>query len=702
MADTTFEIDVDVSADSASSAAEKVALLSDRLGLAQSAAAKAAEAVKAGEASYKAAETAADRAAKSLEKINVAAELNRQKMAAAMAAGDERKFWKLAEASNQLALRQEAATEKLAAANAALAEEADSLETLQLALSMAEMQQRKLTEATDAAKASAKADAKAAADRAAAEAKAVQASAAARSKAEADAAKAKIAAEAKAAQVAKAHLDAQAKAVAAATPTGKVNELAEGFGKLGGPIGAAGQKVFGLADGLKKLASAGGGAGIYGAIAAGIALIVVGLAAAAAAAVVATAKVAAWAVGLADAARSSKLLADGVMGTVEGGTLLNAKLDELGGLVPQTREELLGMAKDLAKTGLRGKELTDALENAAIEAAKVKLGPEFAKQLLSIDSQSKRLKSNIDKVFGGLKIEKLLEGMAKLVELFDASGASGNAMKTVFESIFQPLVDGATAWIPRIRSAFIQFEILVMKGLIAIKPFYSQIILAAQALGLLAAVVGGALALVLGVVVAGVGAMAVGFGVLVAAATAVAAGVGWLIYQFTMLRDTIVGGAVAAVKQMYDYLTSVSLEQIGSDLLAGLARGITGAAGAVVGAVKGAVSGAIDSAKRLLGIASPSKVFAEIGGYTAEGMAVGVDAGAADVQGSLEAMVTPPAAPVGASAAAPPAAPASSGNAGSVFNITVNAPDGDAGSIAAALVSALEGLVSQGGKSVPA
>jgi hypothetical protein len=74
-------------------------------------------------------------------------------------------------------------------------------------------------------------------------------------------------------------------------------------------------------------------------------------------------------------------------------------------------------------------------------------------------------------------------------------------------------------------------------------------------------------------------------------------------------------------------------------------NGIMSAGPAVIKAIGGVVTGAIDSAKKLLGIASPSLVFAGIGDNTAKGFAEGVEGGASDAQGALEAMVAPPAAP---------------------------------------------------------
>lgn len=65
--------------------------------------------------------------------------------------------------------------------------------------------------------------------------------------------------------------------------------------------------------------------------------------------------------------------------------------------------------------------------------------------------------------------------------------------------------------------------------------------------------------------------------------------------------------------------------EIGGQIVQGLVNGITGAAGSVIDAIGGVVNSAIDWAKGLLGIASPSKVFREIGQFAMQGAALGVD-----------------------------------------------------------------------------
>lgn len=64
---------------------------------------------------------------------------------------------------------------------------------------------------------------------------------------------------------------------------------------------------------------------------------------------------------------------------------------------------------------------------------------------------------------------------------------------------------------------------------------------------------------------------------------------------------------------------------IGSQIVHGIANGISSAAGVVVDKIAGVVGGAINAAKNLLGIHSPSRVFREIGRYTMQGAALGVD-----------------------------------------------------------------------------
>jgi hypothetical protein len=527
------------------------------------------DAVAAGEKSYAATEAAADKAAKMVEQLGARATELTGKLQAALDVGDAKSIARAEKQIWAFAQRQDEAVGRSNAAAAALKSEAAALDVLNSKAATATAKHADLNKGLG--------NVKAAADKA-------------------------------------------AKAQLAASGTGKVNEMAEAFGKLGGPAGIAGQKILGVATGFSKLRVAMGTAGPYLAIAVAIVAI-------ASAAFIAAVGITKWGVSLADANRTQGLLMDGIARSSEGGAELAATIDRLGTIVPSTREELMGMAKGLADAGLRGKALSTALETAAVKAAKLKFGPDFQAQMLSLDFQSKRFSENIAATFGGLKIDPLLEGIQTLGALFDASTESGRALKFLFEALFQPLVDGATGVIPAIERMFLYAEILALKAYIALKPYSGAIKALGTALLIGAAIIGGTLAVAVALVV-------VNFLALIAAIGAL----GFALYK---IIEVAIAVGVALVKGLGQVV--VGFVDIGRQMVEGLVKGITGAGAAVYDAMAGVVNGAIDGAKKLLGIASPSAVFADIGSNTAAGFSEGVEDGADAAQGSLAAMVAPPA-----------------------------------------------------------
>ncbi|MEU4568661.1 hypothetical protein [Micromonospora sp. NPDC023956] len=84
------------------------------------------------------------------------------------------------------------------------------------------------------------------------------------------------------------------------------------------------------------------------------------------------------------------------------------------------------------------------------------------------------------------------------------------------------------------------------------------------------------------------------------------------------------------------------LVSAGSDLVGGFIRGMASRFGDVLAEGRRLAAGAINSVKGALGINSPSRVFMEIGGWTAEGMALGVERGQDRVTKAVNAMVRIP------------------------------------------------------------
>ncbi|UXZ04852.1 phage tail tape measure protein [Moraxella nasicaprae] len=65
----------------------------------------------------------------------------------------------------------------------------------------------------------------------------------------------------------------------------------------------------------------------------------------------------------------------------------------------------------------------------------------------------------------------------------------------------------------------------------------------------------------------------------------------------------------------------------GVNIIQGLIGGIKSMAGAVVGAISSTVGNVAGTAKRMLGINSPSRVFRQLGSWVSEGLAIGIDKG---------------------------------------------------------------------------
>ena len=83
---------------------------------------------------------------------------------------------------------------------------------------------------------------------------------------------------------------------------------------------------------------------------------------------------------------------------------------------------------------------------------------------------------------------------------------------------------------------------------------------------------------------------------------------------------------VDAIQRAIDWIRELPGQAIswGRALIEGFVDGVRQMASGLVDAVKGVINGAIDAAKNLLGLSSPSKVFADFGANTARGFAEGI------------------------------------------------------------------------------
>lgn len=450
-----------------------------------------------------------------------------------------------------------------------------------------------------------------------------------------------------------------------------------GLSAIGGPLGALGSKLVAPVKGFTELSSTMGTSTASALVAASaVAAVVVAVVALTAVMVAGTIAVASWAVGLSDTRREAALATEAFEVMNPKVEALHSTIDGLTNATGFSEAAIDKIAKSLIDAKVATEDLPDALEAATLAEralgtggageflAKMKaskktvrefasetkgqLGGVVAQQMRGLAGQSATLKTNIGRIFGDLEIEPVLRGLERLVGLFDENTAAGKTIKLLFESVFQPIIDQADKAAIVVEAFALGFLIGLTKLYIAVKPamkaiadlfgfnnpnLESTLNIAAKAAEYL--VYGFAAMAAVGLVVGGM------FAVL--AAGAVALGL-VLVGPFIAVGVAITAAIVAVgvgISKILGYFDSINLSDVGRAIIAGLANGILGAAPIVLNALGGVVSGAITGAKALLGIHSPSRVFHEIGEYTSEGMAEGVDAGAEGVQASMAAMADP-------------------------------------------------------------
>ena len=112
---------------------------------------------------------------------------------------------------------------------------------------------------------------------------------------------------------------------------------------------------------------------------------------------------------------------------------------------------------------------------------------------------------------------------------------------------------------------------------------------------------------------------------------------------------------------------------IGGNLMEGMAGGIVAGVGAVANAINGVAESTMAWFREKLGIASPSKVFMQYGGWISEGAALGMQGGAGAVRTAALAVAAAAALPMQA-AAAPSAAGVAVGTPGAALRMDTRPP----------------------------
>lgn len=226
---------------------------------------------------------------------------------------------------------------------------------------------------------------------------------------------------------------------------------------------------------------------------------------------------------------------------------------------------------------------------------------------------------------------QLTEAAPQILQgLVDGFVANAPALFEAAQGLFMGLVDGVVAIIPALAAALPQIIDVFISGL----PGFVGTLLQA-AVDLFVAIVN-AIPVILPGLIGNVGNL---IGTVVSnLPTFIGMLLGAAVTLFTAIVTAvpqIIGSLLGAVgnllNQAKNAITSFDLGSAGRAFIQGFVNGVSGLAGWVVDQVCGVFNGVVGAVKALLGIHSPSRVMAGLGGYTVDGFVVGIAGGKRDV-----------------------------------------------------------------------
>lgn len=472
-----------------------------------------------------------------------------------------------------------------------------------------------------------------------------------------------------------------------------------------------------------------------GAIALGIIAITAALVALTAAAAAAAVMLLKYGIAQADARRSEALRLEGLTklrfwyrATADSAGALQTAVDEVAAGSALGRGELVKWTEQLYKMGLRGQNLKTTLEAVAIKASvqgdayaqafagmaagaamtghfvkkladdvKARLGGIAAKQMLSLDVQSRKLHESFDALFRDLKVEGLLKALNMVTQLLSQNTATGRALKVLVETLFQPMINALETVAPLAKRFFqgmVIGALVLTIGILKVRNWFrktfgdSEIL---KGLDMTKAALYAGVAVV-SLLAAGAAMLALTFAA--AAAPIIAVGAAFL-------------GLVRAGQALVRWWQGMDWGALGRSIVDGIVNGLRNGAKWVIEAVKSLGTGAWAAFRKTLGIASPSKAFAKLGLALPQGVQVGIERGTPGVERSMGRMVDVPAEAAAPGRAAAPSSGAAAGPAApsislAVQELHVHAPSARPRDMAEELVSELErvlegGLLSMGG-----
>ncbi len=330
------------------------------------------------------------------------------------------------------------------------------------------------------------------------------------------------------------------------------------------------------------------------------------------------------------------------------------------------------LTKDLSAGTVNAAEFGDALNTAIITKGQ---GP-LERMAASSANLKKLLSEAWGDLFEDIDVGPFMAEVKKLFDIFGQGAESGKALKAGIGGFFKQVFEYATKVVPLVKHFLLDLVIYGLKAHIALKPIVKTVkeflasatgkavidglVTAMKALGVVAAVIVGALVMLGGLLVTMSAAMGVAIGLTIQ-----------FVGSLISLAADGVSAVVGFVGQAWDALTEwvSGASQAASDFVMGLVGGITAGASKVVSAVSGLAKAALNAFTGKDGIDahSPSLKMIKAGGHMTDGAVEGIESGTSDVHGASTGMAT--AAVKGASSGGD--SPSASGGKASGANITV-------------------------------
>jgi len=525
--------------------------------------------------------------------------------------------------------------------------------------------------------------------------------------------------------------------------TSRLSALRGALGGIGGPLGELGARVLSPAQAFAELKEKFGqsaavmtvaGVGAVAALAALLAAVV----AVSAAMLAGVGALAAYGLAAANTARNLALTREAAERLTP--ALRGVPWAEIADATGVADDRLRALSKSLLDAGVSAAELSATLRAAAVaeaalgqggadalvadlaagkvsaeefaEAINTKLGDVAARRLLSLEAQGARFQRNVQAWFPPGFAEPALQGLSILVGLFDQNTVAGRAMRDAVCGVLDPIIGQAANAAYAVEAFVLGFLIGATKIYIAAKPAVSAIadllgidvsgweldsvLDAAASAGEWLAVKIGEAAVGLAVIVAVVAAGVVAFYDFSASVYATGYAIGMLAGEAAIagleFAKSIAGAVASAVGAVTGAVAS--FVTAGADMVAGLVKGILSGGASVINAAKQIAQSAVNAAKSVLGIASPSKVFAAIGDNTGAGFVQGVAAQEDAAHDAIRTLTDPKAAaPAGSSSTTTSITTSATTNAPTIIIERVEFPGANA---VADFRAWLDGLALQG------